>query len=110
MNIELVNAYIAKQLQIKEADVELVNKFYWNKIHEHFYSYNPRPINVDHLCTFSINKYRLKDRIKYYINCIRKIVRGGTNIKEENKQQVIDSNNKQIKALWAIRKHHKYTN
>lgn len=111
MNIDIVNKQVSTKLGILEKKVELVNKFYWRSIYDHLYSYDPRPLNIENVCVFNVDKYYLKKNINIYIRRIRRI-RHSVKFKEySNLRPVyIESYNIMISKLWKLRKQKKYTN
>lgn len=111
MNIDIVNKQVANKLQIKEADVALINKFYWGQIKKHIYSYDPQPLTIDSICVFHPNKKMLKKAILKYIGRIRRI-RNSKKFKAESVrlQNYIEVYNGYVRNFYKMRKYHKFTN
>lgn len=111
MNIDIVNKQIAQQLQVKEADVRLINAFYWGQVKQHLYNYDPQPLTIDGVCVFHPCKKKLKKAILKYIQRIRRI-RNSKKFKAGSvtSQVYIQRYKDYISKLYKIRKHHKYTN
>lgn len=111
MNIDIVNKDVSKKLNIDEKEIEAVNKFYWRKVYDHFYSYNPNPINIIDLCVFYPDKYIIKNRILDIIKRIR-IVRDSPKYKKISaiRDRTLDAYYKELNGLLKIRHHNKYTN
>lgn len=111
MNIEIVNKQVSTELGIKESDVELVNKFYWQRIKKHIYDYNPLPINIMNVCvlypTASLNKKQIKATIKrIQYTRISKRFKEGSKVRDGYLQNY----NVILRKLIAIRKYNKFTN
>lgn len=111
MNIEIVNKQIATKLNMPERDVEQINKFYWQRVKQHIYDYNPAPLNISNVCvlypTAKLNKKMIQliiKKIRY--TRISKRFSPTSNIR----LMYIDNYNKVLRKLLAIRKHHKFTN
>lgn len=111
MNIDIINKQIANKLQLKEADVTLINKFYWAQVKQHFYNYDPQPLTIDGICVFHPNKKMLKKAILKYIGRIRRI-RNSKKFKAGSVrlQSYIEAYKAYIASFYKMRKHHKYTN
>lgn len=111
MNIDIINKQVAKQNNIPLKDVEFVNKFYWQRIRQHIYSYSPYPINITNIGVLFHNKSLNKRNIELTIKKIRG-VRKSRRYKENSlrRQMVIDNYNIMLRKLLALRKYYKYTN
>lgn len=111
MNIDVVNAKVAQKLNIPIEKVKLVNEFYWKKIYKHFYSFDPRPLDISNVCVFYCNKYYLKKYINIYIRSIRK-VKNSPKFRDDSPKKISYLNRQWevLKGFLKIRKYHKYTN
>lgn len=111
MNIDIVNKQVAKKLNIKEADVKLINNFYWGGIKQHLYDYNPQPLNIDSICVIHPEKKLVKKAILKYIQRVRRI-RNSKKFKAGSAKSTlyIETYKKYIKNFYNLRKYHKFTN
>ena len=111
MNIDIVNTHVASKLNAKVEDVKLVNKFYWDSINNHLYSFNPAPINIDGICVLYAHPFLLKKAILKYIHMIRK-TRRSTKFKPDSilRKAYIEKQLKMLIGFLKIRKHNKFTN
>lgn len=111
MNIEIVNKQVADTLNLKEKDIELVNKFYWQRIKQHIYSYDPRPINIMNVCVLYPTAYLNKKQIKLFIKRIRYTLTS-KRFKPESKvrEAYLENYKKVLRKLLAIRKYNKFVN
>lgn len=111
MNIDIVNKIVSNKLGISTEKVSLVNKYYWDCIKNHFYDFNPNPVNVDHVCVFYPNKYHLKAQILDTIRLIRRLDEGKKySYQSHNKKIYRESLEKVLRGLLNIRKQNKFTN
>jgi hypothetical protein len=109
MNIDIVNKQVSKKLGLKEKDVTLVNYFFWNKIYEHLYMYNPNPVNIKNVCVLYPDKYLLKHETLKIIKSLRFLKKR----KIESlllKNGFIETKKKLLRHALSIRKANKYTN
>lgn len=111
MTIDYINKKIAAKTGISEKEVAAVNKFYWNKVKEHIYEYNPNPVNINNLCVIYPNKHHVKrhllksiDMLRYFDN--NKRYKKGSPAYKRRKDYLV----KRIRALLKIRKENKFTN
>lgn len=111
MNIDIVNKVVADKNNVKVDRVELINKFYWKKIKNHLYEFDPQPLNIEYVCVIYPNKYYLKKEILKTIAQIRGI-RVSPKFKDSSikKESYIANLEHYLKGLLSIRKYHKYTN
>lgn len=111
MNIDIVNKQVSKATGIDEKEVALVNKFYWQRIKQHIYSYNPAPVNIPNICVIYPDMWMLKKAILYYIHRMRSLstsrkYKAGS-VKHEDMKE---STQKVFRHLWQMRKQLKHTN
>lgn len=111
MNIDVVNKQVANKLNIKEADVRLINKFYWQQVRQHIYNYDPQPLTLTNICVIHPNKKLIKKAILKYIGRIRRI-RNSKKFKAGSVrlQTYIERYNGYIRNFYKMRKYHKFTN
>ena len=111
MNIDIVNKQVALKNNVKESEVELINKFYWHKVKEHLYGYTELPINIQNVCVFYPTAYHTKKQILYYIYAIRKL-KISTRYKENSivREARIKQYKDYIGRIWKIRKQNQWTN
>ncbi len=102
MNIDIVNKQVSRKLGINEKKVTLVNKFYWDCIKQHIYSYNPNPVNIDSVCVLYPAHWLIKDAILHYVAKIRKL-------KKKN-SLITETYNVMLRHFWNMRKVNKFTN
>lgn len=111
MNIDIVNRIVSKNTNISKEKVELVNKFYWDAVKNHIYSYNPSPLNIRGICVIFPNKYLLKKNILELIHNLRSLRKGEKYSKLNSSKEKYEENIcNEIRKLLSIRKYHKYTN
>lgn len=111
MNIEIVNKQVSKNLNIDEKKVALINKFYWSRIKEHIYSYNPNPVNIENICVLYPAPWLVKKSILYYINLIRKIKKSKRFAENSLKREGYINNYKEyVRNFLKLRKQNKFTN
>lgn len=111
MNIDIVNKQVAAKLQIRESQVALINKFYWQKIREHIYSYSNLPINIPSVCVIYPTAYHTKKQLLYYIDRIRKLrVSPRYRIDSIMRADRIEATKLLIRRIWRIRKQNQWTN
>lgn len=111
MNIDIVNKQVAKKLEIKEADVKLINNFYWGSIKEHLYNYDPQPLNIDGICVLHPEKKLVKKAILKYIHRIRTIRKSKKFRSGSAKSKAyIERYKLYVKDFYNLRKYHKFTN
>lgn len=111
MNIDIVNKRVSNKLNINEKKVAQINKFYWRSVYDHFYSYNPQPVNIDYVCVLYPDKWLLKKAIKRYIQKIRAtIVSKRFKPVSGVREYYIEYYKGILIKLLKVRKHHKYTN
>lgn len=111
MNIDIINKQVAAELNLPLKDVTLINKYYWQRIRQHVYSYNPRPLNIMNVCVLFHTKQLNKKAIKLTIKKLRSILKS-RRFKEGSPKRLAYAENyrKQLRHLLAIRKYNKYTN
>ena len=111
MNIEVVNRQISKDLKIAESKVTIVNKYYWQKVYNHLYSYDPQPINIENVCVIHPEQWLLKKNIYLYINRLRAL-KVNKRFKEGSvmRESYIEKNKQVLRNYLKLRKHYKYTN
>lgn len=111
MNIDIVNRQVSEKLGVPEKKVALLNKFYWRSVYDHLYSYDQRPLNVENVCVFYVDKRSLKKQILLYIKRIRTI-RHSVKFKVYSKLRpiYIEGYKDMIRKLWRLRKEKQYTN
>lgn len=111
MNIDIVNKQVANKLGIRESQVALVNKFYWQHIKDHIYSYNNLPINIQNICVLYPTAYHTKKQLLYYIYGLRKL-RTSKRYKPDSAMRAsrIELFKGYIRKIWQIRKQNQWTN
>lgn len=111
MNIEIVNKQISTKLNLSERDVEQINKFYWQRIKQHIYNYNPAPLNISNICVLYPMGKLNKKLIQYVIKKIRYTRISKRFSPTSNRRLIyIDNYNKILRKLLAMRKYNKFTN
>ena len=111
MNIDIINTQVAMQTGLPEAQVKLINSFYWRKIYEHLYSYDPQPLNIENICVLYPNKHLVKKFLLTHIGYLRNADHNKRYIEGSVKHQGYITRIKNlIAAAWQIRKTNKFTN
>lgn len=111
MNIDIVNKQVSVKQGLSEKKVALINKFYWRKVYDYFYSYDDHALNIDNVCVFYGDKGLIKKYIHIYIRKIRSVLVSKRFKPDSTIRFVyVESYKKIIRQLWNLRKKHKYTN
>lgn len=111
MNIDVVNKQVSKQLSLEEKKVALINAFYWQRIKQHIFDYNPTPINIENLCVIYPDKWLVHNAIKRYIYKLRNLHKSPRfTIGSIKHKSYIENNNKVLRGLLKLRKDNKFTN
>lgn len=109
MNIDIVNKQVAVKFNMRESEVAQINKFFWQQIREHLYSYTPLPVNIPNVCVLYPTAYHTRKQILFYIAAIRKLI-VSRRYKPDSiiRQQRIETYKQTIRKIWAIRKQNKF--
>lgn len=107
MNIDIINTQIVNDTGLSVEQVESVNKFYWRKVRDHIYDYNPQPLNIDYVCVLMPHKKLVKHHLKEAINKLRYLKKNSDfNLREER----MHTHSIFVNNLLKMRKYHKQTN
>lgn len=106
INLDIINKIQAKEMNLPEKVVELVNREYWNSIKEHIRKKDVRPINILHIGYLRLSKPLIRKRIHDTIAKIR-TTQKSTKFKEDSlkRQYIIESYKKTVGELFKIRNH-----
>lgn len=111
MNIDVVNKQVSQKLGITEGRVAKVNKFYWQAIRNHIYSYDARPVNIENVCVIHPTAFLTKKYIKYYIRLLRNLsVSKRYIIGSEKHTNIMNTYRNNLRGYWQIRKANKFVN
>jgi len=111
VNIDVINTQVAKQLGLKEAQVKLINQYYWRRVYDHLYTYNENPVNIENVCVLYPQKYFIKNNIEKFIKKLRKLKRSKKFKKDSPKYlDFKKSSENHLRGFLRIRKALKFTN
>jgi phage protein D len=98
-NIQTINKLTARELNLNEELVELVNGFFWKEVRRKLSSLESTSVSIKHLGTITTSKRKIDQFIKTTIKKIRNI-RKSNRYKETTKELLLEVNlDKLRKAL-----------
>lgn len=90
-NIQIVNKLVARDLNLNEDLVELVNGFFWKEVRRKLSTLESTSVAIKHLGTITASKRKIDQFIKTTIKKIRNI-RKSNRYKESTKALLLDVN------------------
>jgi hypothetical protein len=101
-NIKTINKLVARDLNIEDSLVDLVNDFYWKEVRKKLSNLESTSVSLKHIGTITTSKRKIDQFIKTTIRKIRNI-RKSTRYKESTKAMLLEFNLDKLKKALIQR-------